>query len=350
MAAGLRSVGGNPAAPPYSNGPYEWDQHVTFSQGINGEGDTWYVDGTNGATGNNGKSWSTAFSTVQLAVTAAGPGDTIFVTAKAITDTTGDPNSYAETIIIPETATSLSIIGVSRGRTQGGLPQIKMGSGSTALLTIRASGCLIQNIGINGSGSTGGGILLDDDYSAKHAFATTIDRCHIKNCVGSTATSAKTGGGIMWSAQGNAWQCSITNNMFYKNVGDIVLLGTSNTRPQDILIQGNVFRSSVTSSCDANIVDAGQGGFQTIAILDNHFGDLPALGSGAVLRYIDITGTQEGMLHGNTFGAVVDAAGTEVTFGASGTAALIPTTVTIVNNWGVCSSATAGHTGYIYIT
>ncbi len=58
MGQGLKAVGGNPASPPYRNGPYTWDQQVTFAQGSGaptGEGDVWYVDGTNGASGNNGK-------------------------------------------------------------------------------------------------------------------------------------------------------------------------------------------------------------------------------------------------------------------------------------------------------
>ncbi len=135
MPPGLRQVDGNPAAPPYSNGPYTMDQHITFTGGIgvpNGEGAVWFVDGTNGNAGNNGRSWSSAFVTVQAAIDAAGPGDTIYVTAKDITDQTGDPASYEENLIIPNTASSLSIIGVSRGRTQGGLPQFKDGAGTTA--------------------------------------------------------------------------------------------------------------------------------------------------------------------------------------------------------------------------
>jgi len=60
------------------------------------------------------------------------------------------------------------LIGVSRGRTQGGLPQLKDGTETTAaILTIRAPGCLIANLGFNGSGNTGGGILLDADASTK---------------------------------------------------------------------------------------------------------------------------------------------------------------------------------------
>ena len=294
-------------------------------------GNKWYVNGSVSGTG-DGTSWDKAFKTIQAAVTAASARDVIYVAPKLITDFTGDPTSYAEVIIIPAGKNHLSIIGLSRGRTQGGLPQIKMGSGSNPLLTIRSAGVLIQNMGFNGYGSTGGGILLDDDYSTKSAFGTTINNCHIKNCVGSTATNGLTGGGVMWSAQGNAWQTSITNNLFYKNVADITLMGTSNTRPQDILVRGNIFQSSVTSSCDANIIGNG-GGFQTITIDKNVFGDIPALGAGTHATYIDLTGTQGGMLTNNQFGCIMSEAASQVTFGATGDV-LIPTTVFMAGNTG----------------
>jgi hypothetical protein len=303
-----------------------------------------YVDGTYGNDSDTGRSPDHALATIQKAVDKAAEGWTIYVFPKVHTDYTGDPVSYAETVIIPYAKSNLGLIGVGRGRTQGGLPQIKKGSGSTALITIRAPGCLIANIGINGSGSTGGGILLDDDYAAKAAFGTTIQNCHIKNCVGSTATNSATGGGIMWTTAGNAWQVNIVGNKFYKNVGDIVLMGTTNTRPQDILVQHNIFQSSPTSSTDCNINGA-QGGFQSIVIDSNVFGDVPALGSGSVALYMDLTGAQEGMLTRNVFGAITAEAEVDVTFGAAGTAAKVPTTVFMAGNWGQSGSTAAAADG-----
>jgi len=303
MAKGLRSIIGNISAPPYSGGPYVMDQHVTFQGGIgvpNGEGDTWFVDGTNGATTYDGKSWKRAFSTIQLAVTAAGPGDTIYVTAKDLTDFTGDPTSYAETIIIPAATSNLSIIGISRGRTQGGLPQIKMGSGSTALLTIRAPGCLIANIGFNGVSSTGGGILLDDDYAAKCAFGTSIINCHFKNCV-VTTLHAETGGAIYTTSAGNCWQVYIGGNRFYKNMGDITLVGTSNTVPQDWIIENNVF-SGPAANVDCNIYTGGSG-INGLIVNNNIFPCDPAISSGTNAVSCVLTGSvgvYSNNMHGHT--------------------------------------------------
>lgn len=301
---------------------------VTFSQGVsgpNGEGSVWYVDGTNGTTGGDGKSWKNAYNTIQLAVTAAGPGDTIYVTAKDLTDFTGDPTSYAETIIIPAATSNLSIIGISRGRTQGGLPQVKIGAGATALLTIRAPGCLIMNMGFNGISSTGGGILLDDDYAAKSAFGTSIINCHFKNCVGSTATNAATGGAIMWSAAGNGWQVLISGNKFYKNVGDIILLGTSSTVPQDVTIENNIF-SGPAANVDCNIYTGGSG-INGLIINNNIFPCDPAIGSGTNAVSCVLTGSvgvYSNNMHGHTGLTLGD---------GTVTGGVIPTTMFMANNY-----------------
>lgn len=297
----------------------------------------WFVDGDRSVSG-NGKSWDKAFITIQEGVTAAGSGDVVFVAEKAITDFTGDPTNYAETIIIPATKPHLSLIGLSRGLTQGGLPQIKKGSGSTALLTVRAAGCMIANLGFNGASSTGGGILLDDDYSTKTAFGTTITGCHFKNCVGTTATNAATGGAIMWTSAGNAWQVRISGNRFYKNVGDIVLKGTSNTVPQDVVIEGNIF-SGPAASVDCNLYLAGGSGMNGVVIDNNIFQQLPALGSGTNARFIDATGCT-GMLTRCYFGAQSSNTGTTLTWLAAGTAAKIPTTMHIAGCYGESITAT----------
>jgi len=297
-------------------------------------GKTWYVDGDVNASG-TGDSWGSAFKTIQEGVTAASADDIVYVAAQKITDYTGDPTSYEENVIIPFANAGMALIGVSRGRTQGGLPQLKVGTTTTqALLTIRAPGCLIANMGFNGAGATGGGILLDDDYTTKAAFGTTITGCHFKNCVGPDADDAKDGGAIQWSAQGNAWQVSIIENRFYKNVCDICLLGTESTRPQDVLIEGNQF-SGYAAYTDCNIQGTGTGsGFGSINIINNVFGQLPAIGAN-VARYIDLTGTLSGMVVDNVFGCQTnETGGTVLTFKADGTAAKIPTTVHVARNYG----------------
>lgn len=347
---GLQNAGGNPTSSPFRNGPYTWDQQVTFTAGlagVNSPGEVRYVDGTDGNDNNDGTSWGTSFATIQAGVTSAGARGTVFVATKEVTSGDTDPSSYAETIIIPVTHEGLSLIGINTGRTQGGLPQIKKGSGTTAMLTVRAPGCLIANLGFNGiwnADSTQSlvGVLLDDDGSTKTAFGTTIIGCHFKNCAGSTgSTNGATGGAITWSAQGNAWQVLIEGNRFYKNVCDVCLLGTSNSVPQDVIIENNIF-SGPAANVDCNLwLKGGGSGMNGVIVKDNTFGQLPSLGT--VARYIDATGCV-GMLVGNTFGCQTSGTGgTRMTFIAAGSAAKIPTTMHVAGNFG--QSITADATG-----
>jgi hypothetical protein len=284
---------------------------------------TCYVNGSTGADTNDGTSWAKAFATAQKGVTVAGAYGIVYIAPKAMAAGATDPTDYAETIIIPATHECLSIVGIGN-RTQGGLPQIKKGSGSTALLTIRAPGCTIANLGFNGSGSTGGGILLDDDGSTKTAFGTSILGCHFKNCKGSVATNAATGGAIQWASTGGAWQVRIAGNMFYKNVGDVVLLGTSAAVPQDVVIEDNIF-SGPAASVDCNLYLAGGSGMNGVYVRNNVFPEFPNVGSGSNLLYASMTGCV-GILAGNNFG-------NDKTFGAAGNGALIPTTVFLSGNW-----------------
>lgn len=288
---------------------------------------TFFVDGDLGSDGNDGLSPSTAVKTIQQGVTlAAGVGGnaTVYVKAKAITAGSTDPSAYAETVIIPATAPNTRIVGVSVSRTQGGLPEIKKGSGSTALITVRAPGCTLMNLGINGASSTGGGVLLDDDGSTKTAFGLAILNCHLKNCKGSVATNAATGGAIMWSSNGSAWQVLIKGNRFYKNVGDVVLLGTSVSVPQDVVIEDNIF-SGPAASVDCNLYLMGGSGMNGVIIRNNSFTCFPAIGSGTNAKQLALTGCV-GMLSGNRFGC------TGKTFGAAGNN-LVPTTVLMADNY-----------------
>jgi len=308
---------------------------------LNVPGNTWFVDGTNGSdTANTGSgSWANAYATIQNAVTAASAGDTILIAPKLLVGTNTDPTDYAETIIIPVTKPSLSLIGVSRGRTQGGLPQIKKGSGSTALLTIRAPGCRIANLGFNGiksadSTQTLVGILLDDDNSTKTAWGTTIENCHFKNCAGTTGSvNAAEGGAISWASTGCAWQVLIRGCRFYKNVGDIVLIGTSQTVPQDVVIEDCVF-SGPAANVDCNIY-AGGSGFNGIVVRNCTFQQLPAIGSGVNKRFIIFPTGTVGVIDSCRFACQTNTTGgTKITFKASGTGGNFPTTVHIMNSYG----------------
>ena len=271
------------------------------------------------------------YSTIQAAVTAASAGDTIVVKPRAISATLTDPVDYAETIIIPAGKSGLRLVGDANSVTQGGQPQIKKGSGSTALLTIRSAGCLIAGLTFNGGGATGGGILLDDDALTKNAFGTEISDCYFKNCKGSSATNAATGGAIQWITAG-PWQVRIVGNRFYKNVGDIVVGAGLASVPQDIVVMGNIF-SGPAASVDCNII-VGSGGVSGLIIDGNVFTAFPALG-GTNDTFIKLATGTAGILSNNTF------ASNGKTFGA-GANVDIPTTVLMAHNYQEKSTSGSG--------
>jgi len=288
----------------------------------------WFV---NGDTGNDATAAANdatkPFQTIQAAVTAASGRDHIFIEPRAIPAGATDPVNYAETIIVPAGKSGLWLVGLSGGPAQGNQPQIKIGAGSTAMLTLRSPGCVIAGLSFNGGSSTGGGILIDDDGSTKTAFGTVISGCFFKNNVVG-AHDSRTGGAIYWPAVGGGWQVLIDGNHFYDNVGNISLVGTSNDRPRDIVISNNVFGGSIDTTIDSYIYGAGGSGFQDVTVANNIFTTIkPTISAGNVALYMDLTGVASGIVCGNVFG------GASGTYGAAGNAAKIPTAVGIAFNY-----------------
>ena len=304
-------------------------------------GNVWFVDGDKSTGTSGGRTWEDAFTEAQfdgnisaLGVTA---GDVVYVAGRTMAATDTDPISYTTnlTINVPQ----VSIIGVSRGRTQGGLPQLKVGGTTTqAIIRVRAPGVMIANIGINGSGATGGGISLDDDGGTTYAaFGWSVLGCHFKNCVGTTATNAATGGAVQISSTGGAWQGLLAGNRFYKNVGDFVAKGTTGSVPQDIVIEDNIF-SGPAASVDCNLYVAADG-INGLIVKDNIFTGKPAIGSGTNAKYMVFGAGTVGILANNYFASITGEAETDVTFGASGAGATIPTTMFISGNYGETGAA-----------
>jgi len=303
----------------------------------------WFVDGGIAASG-GGKSWENAFKTIGEAVSAASAWDVIFVAPLKWSAGQTDPDSYAETFTIPLAKSNLQIIGVGQGRVQGGLPQMKINTGSTAMITINAPACRIANMGINGVNSTGGGILLEEDGGAtKTSFGTTIENCHFKNCVGSDANNASGGGAI--TITGGPSQLLFRGNKFYKNVGDICLIDTSFAAPQDVVIEDNIFSGPAASVNMQLYLKAGGTGINGVYINNCVF---PALGTkGTLDLYMDLTGCV-GILSNCTFASVTNDGDATITFAAAGTGAYIPDAVFICNCFG--ESATTAKTAEIFRT
>lgn len=282
-----------------------------------------YVDGTNGSDSAVGTSPQTAMATVAAAVAASASGDVIYVFPKAIPAGATDPVSYTETVVIPSGKT-LALIGVRTNRTQGGIPQLKVSTAAQPIIKVMSAGCLIANLGINGAGGTNSGIMFyDDGGTTASSFGGVVTGCHFKNCRGTSATDSTTGGAL-W-LNGAPWQMRISGNEFYKNVGGIVVSPTSSA-PQDIVIEDNVFAGTVATA-DSYIYITGSN--DGIVVKGNFFASaLPNLSSGAVKRYISMTGST-GIFADNYVSGSYTTSG----FGAASAAGVIPTTVGIAHNY-----------------
>lgn len=297
-------------------------------------GVNWFVDGDNGSDTYNGLSPTHTVNTnvgpratIGSAISSANSNDRIYITPRKMSAGATDPSNYAEALTITAGKSGLWLIGLSGGPAQGNQPQIKKGSGTAPLLTIQSPGCVISGLSFNGGSSTGGGIKLDDDASTKSAFGTVITNCFFKNCV-VTAHDSRAGGAIWWASTGGAWQVNISNNQFYDNVGGISLTGTSNDRPKDIIVTNNIFGGSIDTTIDSYIYGAGGSGFNDISITYNTFTTIkPTISAGSIALYMDLTGVASGIVAWNSFG------GASGTYGASGNAAKIPTTMGIAGNY-----------------
>ena len=328
------------ATPLVGANPMDYFQGTSFAnptiQPLGGPGgNIFFVDGDNGADGNDGLSPDTPKKTIGGALSIVAAGGTVYVKTRKIAAGGTDPINYAETITIAANQAGLKIIGCGNGIDQAAQPQIKKGSGAVALLTIKAPGCLIKGLTFNGNGSTGGGILLSDDGSTVTAEGTTIDSCVFKNCVGSAATDSSTGGAVQIGTNGGAWDTTIKNCLFYNNIGGFVLLGTASAVPQDITIDNCVFSCSVATNVDTYIWGHAGSGIADIIIKNSVFGFFPS--GNTKNTYMDLTACT-GTLSGCTFGT------TGKTFGAAANV-LIPTTVLMAANYQEHAAGGSGEIG-----
>jgi len=178
MGQGMRGTNGNPAAPPYTQGPYTMDQHVTFTGGISGLNtfaNIWYVNNVTGTEGGPGTSWTEAFETITLALAAASANDTIYVA--------GTGTDYSEAVTMSDDGVSLIAVG----------PRNLCGWTATedaTIITVAAEGCRISGFYLRPNGTTSGYAI---DISATVGLAvgagTIIDNNIFKSAT-NTAVAA----------------------------------------------------------------------------------------------------------------------------------------------------------------
>src|SRR3990167_8552681 len=207
-----------------------------------------------------------------------------------------------------------------------------------AAVTAASQGDTIYVKALEGDSASG-----DTVGATKDAGGLVVQGCHFKNCKSSAA--AATGGAIYWSTDGGAWYVSIYGNEFIDCRAGICMLGSGISVPRHVKIVGNRFGSSANTTVYADIYVAGSG-IVDLFIDGNVFAtvDAPAYASSPdAARYIQLAAGTSGLISNNVFACLTGPTGnTELTFGATGTAAIVPTTVRFAQNYGEANVAGIG--------
>lgn len=165
VADGLFQYGGEPVGGARFTNP--WSTH-------------WFVDGTDGSDTYDGKTPTTAKSTIDAAIQLAGRGDVIYVRPKAYTVGTGFAR-YTETGTTDLTQSDLYIIGVSNSpHPEYGVRWAKTSSGYN--LDVTGPALHVENIGFFSEGATGTALLRNNGATntQRGTDGTTFVNCVVK--------------------------------------------------------------------------------------------------------------------------------------------------------------------------
>jgi len=288
MAQGLRGSKGV-AAPPYTAGPYTWDQQVSFSAGVSGlntPDKILYVDNVKGSTGGDGRSWNDAYSTITLALAAAADGETIYVA--------GTGTDYSEAVTVSNDGVSLIAVG----------PRNRCGWTSdedTTIITVAGAGTRISGFYLRPNGTTSGYAIDISETTADTAYGCIIDnnifKSNTNTCVaavlangtanyvriynnfftwcttGIVATSVPNSVGTGWEVIGNSFtykaatginiplrRSTIKDNSFCCETVSLNVYGYANIGGY-CQVHGNYINGTYATSCVSNSTDDWAGNF-----------------------------------------------------------------------------------------
>ncbi len=239
---GLRHTSGGTACPPYSRGPYVWDQMVTFTgglAGVNTPGSVFYVAKT-GNDSNDGKSWDRAFLTIQAGVdaTTANKGDVVLV------GPSGGGTHYNENVLI--TKNGIRLFAIVRGketrvRASGAdtLYPFSTPTGDSILgacFTVLANEVEIAGFNCDASGAYCG-IYIGDGYRIDSGNDYETPNCYIHDILFKYGTAA-----IVYD--GCAEEQRFYNNELYRQSDYGVYIGPGGSRTSKrIIISDNAFHA-----------------------------------------------------------------------------------------------------------
>jgi hypothetical protein len=292
------------AAPPFTAGPYTMDQMITFSGGLAGAntpGSCFYVDpqGITGNDQNDGKSWATAFKTVQKAVDTCGDrmGDIIFV----------GPGKIQENVLIEKTHDSIKLVAIAgpwETQWRGGDATTKHAFTDTNAEASSAAGiglfCGARNVLIYGfcfDGSDGDtvGLVIGDGYGVGDVTQGTSQNsasCRVMNCL---FDNDNTGTGLPGLVlKGCSANVIVENNLFRKcDIGVYIASGSGKTN------QGPIIRFNHFQWCSTyGVLKANESTDIGVQVIGNSFLDGP---SSSMTYAVKFQGTGVHLVAGNWF-------------------------------------------------
>ena len=279
---GLYQYGGSPVGGARFTSP--WATH-------------WFVDGTNGSAGNSGRKPDHAFSTIQAAVTAASAGDVIYINPLTYKLGTGF-NRYSEDVSVTlggsggsgvvATNANISIIGVTQRGAPSDFLGVRWNKTTATPLTVDAPCLHVENIGFFTEAATYA-INLRCNGATRTQEGTTgfsIYNCAIK------------GDGEIYMNGGNEVQ--IINCRFQTKydgtVGGINLVGSNNQNLRTRIQGCDFIGGNANNMSDAPIIGAAP--CYDLLIRDCYFNAETDTGI-----YINISGTNTGMVANCFFGS-----------------------------------------------
>ena len=217
-------------------------------------GNIWFVDGTDGATANDGKSPDWAFSVPSEAVSAASKGGVIYVKPKP-------PDSvaltwYSDSIDIPVTKSNLSIIGAGGQMDDMGGVNIKTSAATDHLIDVQAAGLALENmrLTLNGGTADAGKSIVYAESTYSGGWTEYPNGLYINNCI-FTEDQSHSGHSALCSsvALGSANHSKIINNTFYRCLSGVVVAAKV-MDPVNIQIMNNIFcGQTALRECDIRV-------------------------------------------------------------------------------------------------
>lgn len=215
---------------------------------------SYFVDYDHGNDGNSGKDTTAAFKNLQTAITAANPGDVIYVRNRDQDITSTDPEyitpANTSNWLIAETKTHLSIIGASNLShipTEAGMLAVYLSgsTGTSRVMQWNAAFGLLENLSFRSGSATTYLLYLYSSSTTLGAQGTVVNNCEFKKHTGTAALYIQ-----------DTWYNTIYGCNFHDNMIGISAYGSSSTIRR-LRISRCLFRNQTLTENGQNIRIAG---------------------------------------------------------------------------------------------